>query len=440
MDSHSAGIHTGSGADAQPDPNALHHAVGAAAAFEIAEGDPPAQRRALATLANYLIPYMEAGGDLYPTGPERRLLDNFQRAIADIPVDEPHEMLAASVEFTKANRAAMQRLAESVPVPGPKGAEPEPNTAEHEFIWADMLEADFPPVRWIVDQLIPQGAYTVLLGPPKIGKSTMARNGAVCILTGREWLGRTTRNVPVIYATFEGSKSSIRDHFSLMDLDRAAPLLVYKGPKLDAAIAWAESRIDYLKELTGCDTGVMFLDTLWRFLPNPKDENYTTVSAAMQDLLDLAERTGWAVVGIHHTGKGRNFSFGEESLGSQAIIGAADQIVSIGRREERVWYYTLGRDGEQTEETEIEFDRDLKWATAGRTRQATEQEDLDSELLRFIEEQDGWMKTETIRQEFEGNRQKVGAALIRMAKEGLLEQRGEGKRGSPYEYRIRQLD
>src|SRR6185312_7759941 len=36
-----------------------------------------------------------------------------------------------------------------------------------------LLQQDFPPVRWIIDGLLPEG-LTILAGKPKLGKSWMA--------------------------------------------------------------------------------------------------------------------------------------------------------------------------------------------------------------------------------------------------------------------------
>ncbi len=337
----------------------------------------------------------------------------------------------------------VEAATDSIPYSPLKGREQGIETNEHEFIWADLLDADFPPVQWIANGLIPQGVFTVIIGPPFVGKSTTVRNGSVAILTDQTWLGRETKKVPVIYATFEGSKASIRDHFTLMDLPREAPLLVYRGPKLDRPFAWLESRINMMKERTGCETGVAFVDTLLKFIPPVKDGSYETMSPALQPILDLAEATGWAIVGIHHSGKGRTFSKGEESLGSQAITGAADQIISIGWKDEKVWFYTMSRDGEQSDLTEIVFDRETKWSSAGKTEGEVAGEDLEQELLRFIEESETkeaeWSKLSDIKKGVKGQHQRIEDTLSKMVENGLLDLEGAGVRGNPKRYRIRRL-
>jgi len=53
----------------------------------------------------------------------------------------------------------------------------------------DLQAIEFPPVKWIVPDLIPEG-LTLFAGKPKLGKSWLALQLGLGIATGGEVLGR----------------------------------------------------------------------------------------------------------------------------------------------------------------------------------------------------------------------------------------------------------
>ena len=344
-------------------------------------------------------------------------------------------------EFRKPHDAAYDSIPDSVSVSALKGQNGKQKPERvREWLWADLLDAEIPPVEWIADGLIAQGQFTVVIGPPFIGKSTILRNGIHCISTGNDWLGRTTKQVPCIYFTLEGSIGSLKSHFELMQLPKEAPLLISRPTrKLDEPFSWLESRIRQLKKKTEQETGVVILDTVFRFLPSfGKNKEYTDFSDALLPMNGIAEETGWAVVGVHHSSKARDFSsdnLGSESLGSQAITGAADTIISIGQSEGRRWFYTVPRDGDPTPETEIHFDNDRKWSSAGRTRKDHDAGRLEDSILQYVGSQDGWIRNSDIKSKITGAPQAIIAALARLVEKGRLETQGSGKRHDPKEYR-----
>ena len=54
---------------------------------------------------------------------------------------------------------------------------------------ADLLVAEFPEPKWVVPGIVPEG-FTVLAGPPKIGKSYLVLGLALGVVNGDQVLGR----------------------------------------------------------------------------------------------------------------------------------------------------------------------------------------------------------------------------------------------------------
>ena len=53
-----------------------------------------------------------------------------------------------------------------------------------------LLEEPDEPVRWTVADVMPAGGTSLLVAPPKAGKTTAARCLAVAVARGLTWLGR----------------------------------------------------------------------------------------------------------------------------------------------------------------------------------------------------------------------------------------------------------
>ena len=66
----------------------------------------------------------------------------------------------------------------------------------------ELQETEFPPVSWVVRDLIPEG-LTILAGKPKLGKSWLALQMGLGVATGGEVLGRSVEQGAVLYAALE---------------------------------------------------------------------------------------------------------------------------------------------------------------------------------------------------------------------------------------------
>ncbi|MDA9543151.1 hypothetical protein ACM43_00925, partial [Bradyrhizobium sp. CCBAU 45321] len=67
----------------------------------------------------------------------------------------------------------------------PKAADDNRRT---EYNAEDLLQTEFPPLKWAVKRYIPEGLI-VLAGRPKLGKTWLAYSTAIAIATGGKVLG-----------------------------------------------------------------------------------------------------------------------------------------------------------------------------------------------------------------------------------------------------------
>lgn len=176
--------------------------------------------------------------------------------------------------------------------------------------WARDLGDDPEVPPQLVEGVLTAGGLSSVNGQPNAGKSYIAGHLALCVASGREWLGR--RVAPggwALYVAAEGAASvrarwqADRKHFG-HELGRIA--LVARGlnmldpsPDVDALIATARE----VARLSGGGPGLIVVDTVARVMVGG-DENTAVDMGRLIGAADrLRETTGAHVMLIHHMGK-----------------------------------------------------------------------------------------------------------------------------------------
>jgi len=216
------------------------------------------------------------------------------------------------------------------------GAEPEPEPAAKEtpedransysMGVADFFRTCDDKIEWLIDGLIAKGTFTIIQGAPKSGKTFFAA-----------WLTATIAQTRrVVFAEEEGAKEVLRDRLkpflqpSPEQYNGRLRIIFRKRVRLDV-----ETSVNALIEACyGAD--VLVLDPFAAL--HGKDEN---AASEMGPLLQEIQRImsacpGLSVILIHHTKKGASWDKNDtseaqssESRGSGAMVGAADQMISI---------------------------------------------------------------------------------------------------------------
>lgn len=179
--------------------------------------------------------------------------------------------------------------------------------------------AALPPVRWLIDNEIPQLAFVVLFGPPEVGKSFLAI----------DYAERVAGHKPVAYVMGEGRSGYAhrhaawlhhhkRQHGHLFFIDDAVQLMNPTELQLF---------IDDLKEIK---PKFVVIDTLARCFDG--DENSAKDMGQFVRACDrIRQEFQCTVMVVHHSGK----STGGER-GSSALRGAADTMIEIGEDDNRI--------------------------------------------------------------------------------------------------------
>ena len=292
---------------------------------------------------------------------------------------------------------------------------------------AELLDRPEDATPWLVEGLLAEGGFGVLAGKPKSGKSTAGRHLAHCVATGERWLDRATTTGPVLYLALEEKVNEVRRHFMALGTPRDAPLHVcfHRTPG-DAAELLG-------KAVEARQPALVVVDTLFRFQPVGDTSAYGDVLKALSPLHDLARESGAHILAVHHERKAEGES-GDRVLGSTAIFGTVDVMLSIERRHAdnvRV-ISSVGRYGEDLPETVIELRPDGSVELAGAADEILERRAREA-VLAFVTAHPGATQDE-IKNGVGLRWQPARDALMALVRRNVVTRTGGGKAGDPYRH------
>lgn len=174
-------------------------------------------------------------------------------------------------------------------------------------------------IPWVVAHLAYLGGVSLIAGPPKAGKSTLAAQIQRCRETGERLFGEwDVTTGPTLLVTEEGGIAVVfktEGMHSLDVLDRRAALragLTF-AQVLDVVTAWSAEH----------PGGLVFIDTLaiWAGIVDENDAGQAT--KAIDAITAVAQAADVAIVLVHHARKGGGDD-GEAVRGSGAILATVD--------------------------------------------------------------------------------------------------------------------
>lgn len=264
-------------------------------------------------------------------------------------------------------QAALDQAADGSEAPLLPNGTPMPTT-----ISARQLQlATFPPVSWIVRDLIPEGV-TLLAGKPKLGKSWLALQMGYAVASGGDVLGRPVTEGSVLYAALEDNNRRLKSRLDKMSIPFAdwpeRYHLATEWPRLDAGgLDALEAWIDYR-----ANAQLVILDTLATIRPagNARDSQYQSDYEAVRGLHGLANQRGIAIVIVHHVRKAEADDPFDTVSGSTGLTGAADATLVLTSTSDGKVLYGRGRDLMEFESA-VAFDsQTCQWSDLGRPSEA----------------------------------------------------------------------
>lgn len=204
------------------------------------------------------------------------------------------------------------------------------STDPYEFWTArSLLSTEFPELTWVVKDLLPEG-LCFLAGRPKRGKSWLALQIAIDVVTGGSSLG-TTSHGKVLYLALEDSPRRIKTRLQQMRAEKSDDLFFLNTfPQLDQG--GYNRLMDLMEQYRPI---LVVVDTLARVQGRKRDGDS---NADMTDLLSplqaLALEAHCAILMIdHHRKPGQDpADMIDDIAGSTAKTAVADAILGLYRK------------------------------------------------------------------------------------------------------------
>lgn len=198
-----------------------------------------------------------------------------------------------------------------------------------------FAEAVSRPVSWIVEEVIPANTVTLISSVSGAGKSILAINLAVCVLTGAKWIGVTTKQGGVALWDQDNPDAILTDN----RIAAVAAGLDTKIESLSAGLVFRLGRgvianpegVKRLRDiLHRRGVTLLIVDTLAAV--NPWDEQGVEFSRVITDGMFPFVEAGITPLVLHHIGKPSTDQKGQKHhrSGIEAARGHSSLVASVG--------------------------------------------------------------------------------------------------------------
>src|ERR1700730_7776698 len=227
-----------------------------------------------------------------------------------------------------------------------------PQMAQRIFSAAALQRMTFPPLKFILPGLVPEGA-TLLVSRPKLGKSWLVLDVAIATAAGRFTLGTLKPSAgDVLYLALEDGRRRLQRRIT-----KLLPTFSGKWPDgLTIATEWPRADQGGLADIErwlkeAKSPRLIVVDTLAQFrkISNGKTQIYADDYAAISGLQKLASKYNVAIIIVHHDRKSEADDVFDTVSGSLGLTGASDTILIMKRQAGAVTLHVRGRDIEEAE-------------------------------------------------------------------------------------------
>ena len=192
--------------------------------------------------------------------------------------------------------------------------------------WQDVTE---PDTEWLIEGIIPKGAFATLYGQPGSYKSFVALYLAAMLADGRSAFGRRTRpsSKEVVYIAAEGGSGLRKRLDAIESLHCLRPHgvgFVRHPLDLRGSIAHCDELLKSIKE-GGWKPDLLVIDTLARSFGGGNENSSEDMGAFINIVDYIRNQTGSAVLVVHHSGK----DTAKGMRGHSALFGAVDSELEV---------------------------------------------------------------------------------------------------------------
>lgn len=287
--------------------------------------------------------------------------------------------------FSEAQKMGWANPAKRIEILEP--SEPNKNQVFSGFTAEELSHKTFPPLAWVVQDILPEGCY-ILSARPKVGKSWLALQTCLGVAFGTPVLGKQVSPGKAVYLALEDNPRRLQDRLAQLKPDG------YATPNLVLHTNWLSFDNGGLEKITELiqlqKPKILVIDTLAKVRPKMARNSsvYESDYNALAPLTELANRYRCCILVITHNRKGKSdVDALEQVSGSLGLTGAVDGALVIdGVRTDKHYKLSLiGRDIPNDDELAISRKSNGEWEILGQANQVfiSEERKEISELLKL---------------------------------------------------------
>ncbi len=297
--------------------------------------------------------------------------------------------------------------------------------------WLDAQH--FPPLRWAVPGLIPQG-FGLFTGAPKVGKSWAALDIGIAVASGGNAFGKipTGRPRPVLYLALEDGDSRLQWRARRLLDDAPIPERLHTVTRVTPRDLLPMIRVWIAEHRS--DRPLVLLDTLGKVMPPalPGEGAYQRdyrIGGHLKAITD--DCAGSTLLVVHHVRKMSASDWMDSTSGTNGLNGSADFTVNLhrSRGSESGTFRVTGRDVPEGEYAAATSDG--RWcldgadlaeaARAAETVKATEAlGEQSAEIVAFIGKRSEPVKAADVALALGMDAKRAGTYLARLAEAGRV--------------------
>lgn len=258
------------------------------------------------------------------------------------PADKPAKWDAADCVAEGGDAAAIIATAH------PIAAQPKPRVR---ILDIDDI-ADMKPPEWLVDGILTQNGLSVLWGRSGAMKSFVALDIGMCVSTGTPWHGKAVKQGPVVYVAAEGAHGLGRRAVGWRKTrgkDLQKPQFKLVPHNIAMTSEDLEALVAAILELN-IRPALIIIDTLARTFGAGDENKQSDMNAYVSAADRLKDATGANVMIIHHSGVHEE----RRERGSNVLRGAADTVIKVGRKDDKIDIINAAPEGKQKDAEEFE--------------------------------------------------------------------------------------
>lgn len=188
------------------------------------------------------------------------------------------------------------------------------------------------PLEWIIDNVILAGSVSVFYGEPGSKKTYSLLSMAVCVALGKSWLGNEVKPRKVLFIDEESGErrlsnrlgAAIKGEFG----DETIPIQFVSLAAFMLDSKEDTEEVQNLIQTAGA--GLTIIDSLSAVM-NGDENSKKDVQPVFTHLRRIAEKTGSAIIVIHHANKNGGYR------GSSAIKSNVEQMIQVTSEEGSTW-------------------------------------------------------------------------------------------------------